>query len=62
MKDNKTTDLNMEALQTKLIDLKRASMGYRFQLASGQLPKTHVIRQNRREIARVKTQISKLKK
>ncbi|MCL2757998.1 MAG: 50S ribosomal protein L29 [Alphaproteobacteria bacterium] len=47
--------LNTEALQSKLIGLKKDAMNLRFQHAAGQLPKTHEIRKNRREIARVKT-------
>ena len=47
--------LTREALQSKLIDLKKNAMNLRFQQAAGQLPKTHEIRKTRREIARVKT-------
>jgi len=53
--ENKT--LSAEALQSKLIDLKKNAMNLRFQHAAGQLPKTHEIRKTRREIARVKTAI-----
>ncbi|MCQ2575027.1 MAG: 50S ribosomal protein L29 [Alphaproteobacteria bacterium] len=49
--------LTKEALQSKLADLKKEQMNQRFQLAAGQLPKTHVLRQTRREIARVKTKL-----
>ena len=38
--------------------MKKERMNQRFQLAAGQLPKTHVIRKTRREIARVKTQLN----
>ena len=54
--------LTMEALQSKLVDLKKEQMNQRFQHAAGQLPKTHVIRQTRREVARVKTKINAAKK
>ena len=54
--------LNKEALASKLTDLKKDAMNLRFQHATGQLPKTHVIRKNRREIARVKTAINADKK
>ncbi|MCL2331564.1 MAG: 50S ribosomal protein L29 [Proteobacteria bacterium] len=47
--------LSRDALQSKLTDLKKEAMNLRFQHAAGQLPKSHVIRKNRREIARVKT-------
>ena len=56
------TALTREALASKLTDLKKEAMNLRFQQASGQLPKTHVIRKNRREIARVKTAINAGKK
>lgn len=53
--------LTMEALQSKLVNLKQEQMNQRFQHAAGQLPKTHVIRKTRREIARVKTKINAAK-
>ncbi|MBR6363495.1 MAG: 50S ribosomal protein L29 [Alphaproteobacteria bacterium] len=54
----KKESLKKEELQSKLVDLKKERMNQRFQLAAGQLPKTHVIRKTRREIARVKTQLN----
>jgi large subunit ribosomal protein L29 len=51
----KNNALSTEALQSKLVDLKKNAMNLRFSHAAGQLPKTHEIRKNRREIARVKT-------
>lgn len=60
-KQNKEA-LTQEALQSKLVDLKKEQMNQRFQLASGQMPKTHVLRQTRREIARVKTKLNATKK
>ena len=50
--------LTKEALESKLVDLKKEQMNQRFQHAAGQLPKTHVMRQTRREIARVKTKLN----
>ncbi len=50
----------MDELMTKLAGLKKEQMNMRFQLTTGQLPKTHVVRKTRREVARVKTQISAL--
>jgi len=50
--------LTKEALQSKLIDLKKNAMNLRFAHTAGQLPKTHEIRKNRREVARVKTAIA----
>lgn len=54
--------LTKEALQSKLVDLKKQQMNQRFQFAAGQMPKTHVMRQTRREIARVKTKLNADKK
>ena len=53
--------LTKEALESKLVDLKKEQMNQRFQHAAGQLPKTHVLRQTRREIARVKTKLNAAK-
>ncbi len=61
-KKAKTEALTVEALESKLVDLKKEQMNQRFQLAAGQMPKTHVIRKTRREIARVKTKLNAAKK
>lgn len=61
-KKNEKESLTMEALQSKLVDLKKEQMNQRFQHAAGQMPKTHVIRKTRRDIARVKTQLNAAKK
>ena len=58
MAEKKIESLKKEELQSKLIDLKKTQMNQRFQHAAGQLPKTHVLRKTRREIARVKTKLS----
>lgn len=50
--------LTVEALESKLVDLKKEQMNLRFQHEAGQLPKTHVLRKTRREIARVKTKLN----
>ena len=54
--------LTKEALESKLVDLKKEQMNQRFQHTAGQLPKTHIMRQTRREIARVKTKLNAAKK
>jgi large subunit ribosomal protein L29 len=51
--------LTRDILETKLTTLKKEAMEQRFQHTAGQLPKTHVIRKTRRDIARVKTQLNK---
>ena len=61
-KSTKKESLTVEALESKLVDLKKEQMNQRFQLAAGQLPKTHVLRKTRREIARVKTKLNESKK
>jgi large subunit ribosomal protein L29 len=61
-KSKKTESLTVEALESKLVDLKKEQMNQRFQLAAGQMPKTHVLRKTRREIARVKTKLNATKK
>ena len=53
--------LTKEALESKLVDLKKEQMNQRFQHEAGQLPKTHVMRKTRREIARVKTKLNAAK-
>ena len=53
--------LTKEALESKLVDLKKEQMNQRFQHAAGQLPKSHVLRQTRRDIARVKTKLNAAK-
>jgi len=58
MAEKKTESLKREELESKLIDLKKTQMDQRFQHAAGQLPKTHVLRKTRREIARVKTKLN----
>ena len=60
-KSKKTESLTVEALESKLVDLKKEQMNQRFQLAAGQMPKTHVLRKTRREIARVKTKLNAAK-
>jgi len=54
-------NLTKDALESKLVDLKKEQMNQRFQHAAGQLPKTHVMRQTRREIARVETKLNAAK-
>lgn len=61
-KSKKTESLTVEALESKLVDLKKEQMNQRFQLAAGQMPKTHVLRKTRREIARVRTKLNATKK
>lgn len=52
---NELRDLNTEQLQDELISLRKMQFKQRMSKAAGALDKTHVIRQVRRTIARVKT-------
>ena len=61
MAEKKTESLKREELQSELIRLKKTQMNQRFQHAAGQLPKTHVLRKTRREIARVNTKLNEAK-
>ncbi len=54
--------LTTEALKSELENLKKEQMNQRFQHSAGQMQKTHVMRQTRREIARVKTKLNAAKK
>lgn len=48
-------DKTAEELMGELLRLRREDFGLRMQRASGQLGQTHLLKTNRREIARVKT-------
>jgi large subunit ribosomal protein L29 len=44
-----------DQLQDRLLELKKEQFNLRFQQATGQLEKTHRVRELRRDIARIKT-------
>ena len=46
---------SVEELNTQLIDLLRDQFNYRMQMTTGQLKQTHLLKQTRRDIARVKS-------
>jgi large subunit ribosomal protein L29 len=48
-------DKSVDELNSELIRLRKEDFGLRMQRASGQLGQTHLLKTNRREIARVKT-------
>ncbi len=50
-----------DELSKMLIDLKKEQVNQRFQKKAGQLEKQHVVRQTRRDVARVLTQMSFIK-
>ncbi|RKQ95894.1 LSU ribosomal protein L29P [Kushneria sinocarnis] len=55
MKAQELRDKSTEALNEQLFELLREQFNLRMQKATGQLSQTHLLRQVRRDIARVKT-------
>ncbi|WP_281647859.1 50S ribosomal protein L29 [Parendozoicomonas sp. Alg238-R29] len=46
---------SVDELNTQLIDLLREQFNFRMQMTTGQLKQTHLLKQTRRDIARVKS-------
>ena len=55
MKAQEIREKSVEALQQQLLELLREQFNLRMQKATGQLSQTHLLKQVRRDIARVKT-------
>ena len=55
MKASELKDKTVEQLQEELLGLRREQFNLRMQAATGQLNQTHMMKQVRRNIARVKT-------
>ncbi|KFZ28889.1 MULTISPECIES: 50S ribosomal protein L29 [Pseudidiomarina] len=55
MKANELNEKTVEQLQEELLGLRREQFNLRMQAATGQLNQTHMLKQVRRDIARVKT-------
>ena len=55
MKANEMREKSVDALQEQLFELLREQFNLRMQKATGQLSQTHLLKQVRRDIARVKT-------
>ncbi|WP_294614727.1 50S ribosomal protein L29 [uncultured Gilliamella sp.] len=55
MKAKELREKSVEELNTELLNLLREQFNLRMQLAGGQLNQTHMLKQVRRNIARVKT-------
>ncbi|AAV82748.1 50S ribosomal protein L29 [Idiomarina loihiensis] len=55
MKASELKDKTVEQLQEELLGLRREQFNLRMQAATGQLNQTHMMKQVRRDIARVKT-------
>ena len=58
MKAAELREKSVEELNAQLIDLLRDQFNYRMQKATSQLQQTHLLKQTRRDIARVKTAIA----
>ncbi|RUO76877.1 50S ribosomal protein L29 [Idiomarina tyrosinivorans] len=55
MKATELKEKTVEQLQEELLNLRREQFNLRMQAATGQLSQTHMMKQVRRDIARVKT-------
>ncbi|MDZ7684109.1 MAG: 50S ribosomal protein L29 [Gammaproteobacteria bacterium] len=55
MKAYELKDKSTEDLQKELVTLTKEHFGYRMQQSTGQLSQTHLLKQVRRDIARIKT-------
>ena len=55
MKASEIREKKLEELKEELLRLRKEAFNLRMQRASGQLPQTHLLRETRRDIARVKT-------
>ena len=58
MNANELRDKSAEDLDKQLLTLREEQFKLRMQKATGQLAQTHLLRDNQREIARVKTVLS----
>jgi large subunit ribosomal protein L29 len=61
MKAEEFKGKSVDELNKMLLDLKKEQVNQRFQKAGGQLEKMDVMRKTRRDVARVKTQLSLMK-
>ena len=55
MKAKELREKSVEELNTELLNLLREQFNLRMQVASGQLHQSHLLKQVRRDVARVKT-------
>lgn len=51
---------SVEELNSQLLDLLRDQFNYRMQMTTGQLKQTHLLKQIRRDIARVKSVLTEM--
>tara|TARA_B100001057_G_C22436442_1_gene789432 strand:+ start:50 stop:244 length:195 start_codon:yes stop_codon:yes gene_type:complete len=57
---NNKTKLDSKKIQEEILNLKKSLLNFNFQKSSGQLEKTSQIKNARKQIARLKTQLSSL--
>ena len=57
--NKKTTNIDSKKLHEEIISLKKTLLNLSFQKFSGQLEKTSQIKNTRKQIARIKTKLSK---
>jgi len=57
---NKKINKNNQKILDEVLSLKKSLLNFNFQKSSGQLEKTSQIRKTKKEIARLKTQLSKV--
>jgi len=55
MKASEFREKNLDELKDELLRLRKEAFSLRMQRASGQLPQSHLLKETRRDIARVKT-------
>ena len=55
MKASDIREKNVAELKDELLRLRKEAFNLRMQRASGQLPQSHLLKETRRDIARVKT-------
>ena len=58
MKAAELKDKSTEELREQLVSLTKEQFGYRMQQSTGQLAQTHLLKQVKKDIARVKTVLS----
>jgi large subunit ribosomal protein L29 len=60
MADKKTTDMDSTELKTELLELRKEQFNLRMQRGTGQLTNSSRFKVVRRQIARIKTQMSEI--
>lgn len=61
MKASELRDMERDALEEELVRLRREQFNLRMQRGSEHLPQTHLLKEARRDVARVKTVLRELR-